>query len=81
MKKFFFLATALLMTSVAFAQEGKAKPSPTATATGKIGDKTVTIVYAQPAVKGRAVWGKLVPMMPFGAQVPTMPRLLKWIKM
>ncbi len=61
MKKFFFLATALLMTSVAFAQEGKAKPSPAATATGKIGDKTVTIAYAQPAVKGREVWGKLVP--------------------
>ena len=61
MKKFFFLAAALLISSVAFAQEGKAKPSPAATATGKIGYKTVTIAYAQPAVKGREVWGKLVP--------------------
>ena len=61
MKKFFFLAVALLISSFAFAQEGKAKPSPTATATGKIGDKTITIVYAQPAVKGREIWGKLVP--------------------
>ncbi len=61
MKKFLFLATALFITSVAFAQEAKAKPSPAATATGKIGDKTVTITYAQPAVKGREVWGKLVP--------------------
>ena len=61
MKKFFFLAVALLISSIAFAQEGKAKPSPAATATGKMGDKTVTIVYAQPAVKGREVWGKLVP--------------------
>ena len=61
MKKFFFLAIALLISSASFAQEGKAKPSPAATATGKIGDKTVTITYAQPAVKGRPVWGKLVP--------------------
>ncbi len=61
MKKFLFLATALLITSVSFAQEGKAKPSPAATATGKIGDKTVTIAYAQPAVKGRKIWGELVP--------------------
>ena len=61
MKKLFILAAALLITSFAFAQEGKAKPSPAATATGKIGDKTVTITYSQPAVKGREVWGKLVP--------------------
>ena len=59
MKKFFILATALLITSLASAQG--AKPSPAATATGKIGDKTITIVYAQPAVKGREIWGKLVP--------------------
>ena len=61
MKKFFILAMALCLTSLVSAQEGKAKPSPAATATGKIGDKTVTITYAQPAVKGREVWGKLVP--------------------
>lgn len=59
MKKFFILAAALLITTFASAQESK--PSPAATATGKIGDKTITIVYAQPAVKGREIWGKLVP--------------------
>lgn len=61
MKKFFILAAALLITSLASAQEAKAKPSPAATTTSKIGDKTITIVYAQPAVKGREIWGKLVP--------------------
>lgn len=61
MKKFFILAAALFITSLASAQEGKTKPSPAATTTGKIGDKTITLVYAQPAVKGREVWGKLVP--------------------
>lgn len=59
MKKFFILAAALLITTFASAQGNK--PSPAATATGKIGDKTITIVYAQPAVKGREIWGKLVP--------------------
>ncbi len=60
MKKFFFLAVALFAATFVSAQEAS-KPSPAATATGKIGDKTVTIAYSQPAVKGREVWGKLVP--------------------
>jgi hypothetical protein len=38
-----------------------AKPSPAATAIGKSGDATITLTYAQPAVKGRKVWGDLVP--------------------
>ena len=62
MKKFFILTAALLITSLASAQDGKAKPSPAATATGKIGDKNITIAYSQPAVKGREIWGtQLVP--------------------
>ncbi|MCA8831001.1 DUF2911 domain-containing protein [Hymenobacter pini] len=39
----------------------KEKPSPAATATGKIGKATVTVAYSSPAVKGRAIWGGLVP--------------------
>ena len=38
-----------------------AKPSPAATATGKSGDATITVSYSQPAVKGRKIWGDLVP--------------------
>lgn len=46
----------------ACAQGDKSKrASPPETATGKIGDATVTINYSSPAVKGRKVWGELVP--------------------
>jgi len=58
-----------LTTSAAHAQTGMAKapaaaepkPSPAATATGKIGAADVTVHYSSPAVKGRAIWGGLVP--------------------
>lgn len=43
----------------AFAQE---KPSPAKTAEGMVGDAKVTISYSSPAVKGRTVWGDLVPL-------------------
>ena len=39
----------------------EAKPSPAATATGKIGAANVTVSYSSPAVKGRSIWGGLVP--------------------
>lgn len=37
------------------------KPSPAATAKGKIGAAEVAVNYSSPAVKGRAIWGGLVP--------------------
>jgi len=43
----------------AFAQE---KPSPAKTAEGMVGDAKVTINFSSPAVKGRTVWGELVPL-------------------
>jgi Protein of unknown function (DUF2911) len=53
---------ALFSTLTSCAQQDKSKrPSPPATATGKIGDATITINYSSPAVKGRKVWGELVP--------------------
>lgn len=39
----------------------EAKPSPAATATGKIGAADVTVKYSSPAVKGRTIWGGLEP--------------------
>lgn len=39
----------------------KPKPSPGATATGKIKDATITINYSSPAVKERKIWGGLEP--------------------
>lgn len=35
--------------------------SPAATATGKVGEATITIKYSSPSVKGRQIWGGLVP--------------------
>ena len=59
MKRILMLTVAVLTASFAFAQEKMA--SPKAAATGKIGAATITIDYHQPAVKGRKVWGDLVP--------------------
>lgn len=52
----------ILGCSFAFAQGDKAnRPSPPATASGKVGQANVTINYSSPAVKGRKIWGELVP--------------------
>lgn len=62
MKKVFQLVlilTASIFTLVACAQDKK--PSPAATATGKAGSANITINYSAPSVKGRKVWGELVP--------------------
>lgn len=49
----------VLMSSVIWAQAEKA--SPAATATGKVKDANITIMYSSPGVKGRKVFGSLVP--------------------
>lgn len=56
------LFVALLTSGWTFAQQDKAsRPSPPATAAGKIGQANVTITYSAPSVKGRKVFGELVP--------------------
>jgi hypothetical protein len=50
----------LLCSFFSFAQE-KVPASPPASATAKIGTTDVTVKYSSPAVKGRKVWGELVP--------------------
>lgn len=59
---FAFLATAFFTLS-ACAQGGDkaSRPSPPATASGKIGGANITISYSSPSVKGRQIWGGLVP--------------------
>ncbi|MFN5325735.1 MAG: DUF2911 domain-containing protein [Bacteroidota bacterium] len=61
MRKILFgLATLLTITTTnIFAQQ--AAQSPASSATGKIGNATITINYGSPSVKGRAIWGELVP--------------------
>lgn len=56
----FFIA--LLFTAFNLSAQDKAsRPSPPAQATASVNGKTITIDYGQPAVKGREIWGKLVP--------------------
>lgn len=52
---------ALLLTSAAWAQDKSNRPSPPATATGTVAGSTITINYSSPAVRGRQIWGGLVP--------------------
>jgi len=56
MKKLKFTFILLMIATLTFAQE-----SPRKQATGKVGDITVDIDYGSPSVKGRTIWGELVP--------------------
>jgi hypothetical protein len=58
---FLFLFGLLLTFTVQAQNDPAQRPSPPATATETIKGKTITIQYGQPAVKGREIWGKLVP--------------------
>jgi len=50
--------TAMLFSSVLWAQN---QASPPATAKGKVNGANITINYSSPGVKGRQIWGALVP--------------------
>jgi len=52
----------VLFTISLMAQEDKSKrPSPPAKVSENVGNATITIDYSQPSVKGREIWGGLVP--------------------
>src|SRR5687767_7863572 len=62
MRKTIILAVALILTTGAFAQQVRTpRPSPSATLMQTVGLTDVTIKYSRPGVKGRAIWGGLVP--------------------
>lgn len=62
MKCIVFATAGILLSSAIWSQGDKSKrPSPPATATGKVNGATITINYSSPAVKGRQIWGSLVP--------------------
>jgi len=50
-----------LVAFVGFAASAQEKASPAKTAEGMVGDAKITINYSSPAVKGRTIWGDLVP--------------------
>lgn len=61
-KQLLFSLLCLIATLTVNAQDDPSKrPSPPAQAKATVGGKTLTINYSQPAVKGREIWGKLVP--------------------
>ena len=56
------LSSFLFLPSVASAQQGKVRASLKASVMQTLGvDTEVTIVYSRPGVKGRKIWGELVP--------------------
>ena len=61
--RFYFAIAALLWSSIATAQGVTVPraPSPAATVSQTIGISTVTVEYSRPSVKGRTIWGELVP--------------------
>ncbi|WP_111669759.1 DUF2911 domain-containing protein [Algoriphagus litoralis] len=52
----------IAMAFVAFAANAQEKASPAMTAEGTAGGSKITINYSSPAVKGRTIWGDLVPL-------------------
>ena len=58
-KSIVILASILSIFNFCTAQKQAA--SPAETATGKINGATITIKYGSPSVKGREIWGQLVP--------------------
>lgn len=61
MKQLSITRTSLLALAVTLASITSYAQSPAATATGKVNGATLTIKYSSPSVKGRKVWGGLVP--------------------
>jgi hypothetical protein len=58
---FALLVVSLTTSITACGQDNKEPASPLAKATGKAGSATITIDYSAPSVKGRKIYGELVP--------------------
>jgi hypothetical protein len=63
MRKTLFTVLALAIATSAFAQQQvrSPRPSPSASFTQTVGITDITMKYSRPGVKGRAIWGALVP--------------------
>lgn len=60
-KKIGVLMLVIGIGASSMAQEKEKPASPAESTTGKINGTTITINYSSPSVKGRAIWGGLVP--------------------
>ena len=61
MRKTFIILLAVLVASTAFAQVRTPRVSQNSTLTQTVGLTDITIKYSRPGVKGRTIWGGLVP--------------------
>lgn len=61
MRKTLLIGTLLLAATTSFAQIQTPRPSPKASLMQNVGLTEITINYNRPGVKGRAIWGALVP--------------------
>lgn len=61
MRKTLVPALMLLMATSVFAQVKTPRPSPGASLTQTVGVTDIEIKYSRPGVKGRTIWGELVP--------------------
>lgn len=61
MKTIFLLFIGITLSASVYAQTPQPRVSPPYSVTGKIGDATIVINYSSPSVKGRKIWGDLVP--------------------
>ena len=59
---FFILSILLILPLTTFTQEKEVRASLMASVMQRLGtDADITIVYSRPGVKGRTIWGDLVP--------------------
>lgn len=61
MKKALLSSTLILATGLVFGQIRTPQPSPAATVMQTVGVTDITVKYSRPAVKGREIFGKLIP--------------------
>lgn len=63
MRKYFYVISTFIffLTSLSYSQFRTPRPSPDATVSHYIGVTKVTIDYSSPGVKGRKIWGEVVP--------------------
>ena len=52
---------AVMFSNTAFSQDKSKRASPAMTSEATIGEANVSVAYSSPAVKGRTIWGDLVP--------------------
>ncbi|MFN3998495.1 DUF2911 domain-containing protein [Algoriphagus sp.] len=53
--------TTVELTPAEIASEEEQRPSPLETKEGQVSGKTISVHYGSPSVKGRTIWGDLVP--------------------